>query len=89
MITINVEFGNSYVKQDDIDRAEAAAWKVLGRVDEAEAFAEYMRQFNERDSEDGMTGLAALWVDVNRAAAGALTEGWYNRDGAGCSVSAS
>lgn len=87
-ISINMISGRA--DQDDKDRAADAAVAVLDAagVKAADAFAEYMRQWEELGDVDGMTGLAALWVEAERAADLALTAGWARPDGASCSVTA-
>lgn len=87
-INITVVLGNYCVRDEDKDRAETAAFAVLGNVDPAVAYAEYQRQFGELDGVDGMTGLAALWEKAESAANVALTEGWHNPNGGACTISA-
>ena len=88
MISIEIIDGARFVGQDDITRAENAALKILGDADHAVAYAEYLRQFEELQSHDGMTGLAALWLEAIAAADEALTAGWLNPGGAFCTVAA-
>jgi hypothetical protein len=57
-------------------------------ADQAEAEAEYQRQWLELDDEAAMTGLALTWIEARQAADIALTEGWHNTDGASCSIMA-
>jgi hypothetical protein len=87
-IYIGITHGTASVTDEDKYRAETAALKVLGDVDPAVAYAEYLRQFEEIDGIEGMTGLAALWAQAQAKADIALTEGWYNPNGAGCEISA-
>jgi hypothetical protein len=87
-ISINILHGSASVTDEDRERAEAAALKVLGAVEPGAAYAEYQRQFEALDDENGMTGLAALWIAATKAADLALTEGWHNPNGAACSLSA-
>ena len=87
-IRIDIMHGLSSVGEEDRDRAEAAALEVLGNVDPSAAYAEYQRQWEILDSRDGMTGLAALWVQASDAADLALTQGWHNPDGAHCEIAA-
>lgn len=90
-IAIEWNYGrpNTGADQDEA-RASAAAEKVLddAGVDYAEAEAEYQRQWLEFDDEAPMTGLALIWIKARQAADLALTEGWYNTDGASCSIMA-
>jgi len=86
MIGIEILYGNSSVGQDDRDRAVAAAERALGNTDPAAAYAEYRAQWDAADSEDHMTGLAALWVSARQAADVALTAGWHDPNGAACSI---
>lgn len=78
---------NTGADQDEA-RASAAAEKVLDAagVNYAEAEAEYRRQWLEFDDEAPMSGLALTWIEAGLAANLALTEGWYNPDGASCSI---
>lgn len=89
-VSINVMHGNSEVRDDDIYRAQDAAAAVFAMqsADEDECFAEFKRQWEALDSYDGMTGLAAIWVEAERAADRALTKGWADTSGASCSISA-
>lgn len=87
-ISLTITHGLSSVRDDDRERATAAALAVLGDTDPATAYAEYQRQWIEIDSHDGMTGLAARWVAAQEAADLALTQGWHNPAGAGCEISA-
>lgn len=96
MSTLNSRFAISvnmlYGRADDEDR-ERAATAAVAVLDAAgatisDAFAEFKRQWQDLDSYDGMTGLAALWVEAERAADLALTQGWANPDGAACGISA-
>lgn len=87
-VSVNVLYGRT--DEEDRDRAAAAAVSVLDAagVTIADAYAEYQRQWDDLDSTDDMTGLAALWVEAERAADIALTDGWARPDGASCSLSA-
>ena len=87
-ISINIATGIGSVTDKDRQRAETAALAVLGEIDPASAYAEFKRQWADLDSYDGMTGLAALWGDADRAADVALTDEWHNPQGASCSISA-
>jgi hypothetical protein len=87
-ISITITHGSASVTNEDRERAEAAALKALVGVDPTTAYAEYLRQFEKLDGHDGMTGLAALWIDAQKAADMALTRGWMNPDGAFCEISA-
>jgi len=86
MISIEIIDGARFVRQDDITRAENAALKILGDTDHAAVYAEYLRQFDELQTHDGMTGSAALWLDAIAAADEALSAGWLNPAGAFCTV---
>jgi hypothetical protein len=88
MISINLTHGTRDVGEDDRDRARDAALAVLFGRDIEEAYREFQRQSAEFDDYDLLTGDAALWAQAERAADRALTEGWHNPDGAGCSISA-
>ncbi len=98
-ISINIIHGR--VGEDDKDRAEAAALAVIKRAGTTvqDAFAEFVRQWDWLATEeaeeqgkaqdyDDLTGLAAIWIEAEKAADRALTEGWHNPDGASCSISA-
>jgi hypothetical protein len=87
-LSVNMIWGRA--DDEDKDRAAAAAVAVLDAagVSIADAFAEFKRQWSALDSCDGMTGLAALWVEAEEAADRALTQGWANPDGASCGISA-
>ncbi len=61
---------------------------MLGSREASQVYAEYMRQWIELDSHDGMTGDALLWIKAQQAADIALTEGWHNPAGAGCEIAA-
>ncbi len=87
-ISVNINHGNSSVHADDIERAEKAALEVLAGRDVDVVFAEFKRQWLEFDDYDLLTGDARLWVDAEQAANVALTLGWHNPNGAGCSISA-
>lgn len=87
-ISITITCGSASVTDEDRERAEAAAIKVLGDVSPAAAYAEYLRQWAEYDDEAPMTGLAALWADAAKAANTALTEGWFRRGNAACEIAA-
>ena len=97
-IRIDILRGASNVTKDDRERAEAAALRVLGafewrigepmEVDPAEAYAAYQRHVSDdeynRSPRD--TILIAAWEAAEKAAGRALTEGWYNPDGASCAI---
>ena len=87
-LSVNMIAGRA--DDEDKDRAAAAAVAVLDAagVTIADAYAEFQRQWEDLDSYDGMTGLAALWVVAEKAADIALTQGWANPDGASCGISA-
>ena len=90
-IAIEWDFGRPYTGADEDEaRASAAAECVLGAagVDYTDAEDEYRRQLMEFQSEAAMTGLALSWVDARNAAVIALTDGWYNPEGASCSITA-
>jgi len=99
-ISINILHGSSSVQEDDRERAEAAALAVLesAGVTPTAAYAEFMRQWEWLGTEeaeaagkcqdyDDVTGLAAVWVDAERKADIALTDGWHNENGASCTIS--
>lgn len=85
--TIRIEWmhgrPNSGAEQDE-ERAEAAALASLERagVPPSEAHAAYMAQWLQFDDEGPMHGPALAWIEANKAANLAATEGWHNPDGA-------
>ena len=87
-LAIDIISGNSEVDDDDRQRAETAALKVLEGRDPDEVFAEFKRQWAEFDDYSLLTGDARLWVDAERAANAALTEGWANPGNALCGLRA-
>lgn len=89
-ISIDIAHGGSNVDADDIHRAETAALAVIAEAGTtpAAAYAEFQRQWAEFDDYELLTGIAAVWVDAERAADCALTEGWANPDGAHCYITA-
>jgi hypothetical protein len=99
-ISINVVHGTSYVQDDDRERAEAAALAVLeaAGVTPAAAYADFVRQWqwlatDEAEAQgkyqdyDDLTGLAAIWIEAEKKADIALTDGWHNQNGAWCTIS--
>ena len=80
--------------QNGADQDEARAIQAAERVldaagaDYAAAYDEYQRQWVELDDEDRMTGLARVWIEAARAADVALTDGWSDPTGAGCTICA-
>jgi hypothetical protein len=100
MIQINVMYGNSSVGPDDEERARDAAARVLtdAGTTPAAAYAEFQRQWEALGADDApagtcqdydsLTGLAAVWIEAERAADHALTLGWARPDGASCGISA-
>ena len=90
-ISINITHGSPSVTSEDKERAEAAALKVLGDIDSSAAYAEYVRQVSADEYSgyaDSLTGDAAAWAKAQQAADRALTDGWYNPDGAACEITA-
>ena len=101
LISINISHGNSEVTEEDRDRAKTAALECLrnrGTTPEA-AYEELKRQWAWLETDEAqaqgksqdytdLTGLAAIWVEAERAADIALTLGWANPDGASCFISA-
>lgn len=100
-ISINILHGSRSVGDDDRSRAEDAALAVLDTacVTVADAHGEFRRQWEALGTDeaadagrsqdyDSLTGLAALWVEAERAADVALTQGWATPDGASCSIAA-
>ena len=87
-ISISILYGVSAVTQDDMYRAEHAAqdYFIGHKVDGMAAQSEYKKQWDELDSEDGMTGLALEFIAARTAADLALTQGWVSPDGASCSI---
>ena len=87
-ISVEICFGNRDVTDDDIRRAEDAALTVLTGRDIDSVYAEFKRQWAEFDDYSLLTGDARLWVDAERAANAALTEGWANPGNALCGLRA-
>lgn len=87
---IQIEITHGRVDDEDRERAETAALKVLADagVTVAQAFGAFKSQWAEFDDYEKMTGLARIWINAEEAANLALTEGWANSDGAGCAISA-
>lgn len=75
---------------DDADesRAEDAALAVFeaANVDPAAAETAYIQQWVELDDEQGMTGLALIYIEARTAANIAATEGWYRPEGGDISI---
>lgn len=87
-ISLTILHGGASVGDDDRDRAEAAALAVLtqaGTTPRA-AYTEFQHQWEALDDYDAMTGLAAVWIEAEKAADGALTEGWARPGGASCGI---
>ena len=89
-ISVEICSGNRDVTDDDIRRAEDAALRILDRSGRSveEIYAEFRRQWEEFDDYSLLTGDARLWVDAERAANAALTEGWANPGNALCGLRA-
>jgi len=99
-ISVQVSQGNASVTDEDRERAEAAALKVLGafewrkgqqmQIEAEEAYAAYQRHMSDEDylRSPRDTILIAAWEAAQHAADIALTEGWYNPNGAHCEISA-
>ena len=87
-LAIDIISGNSEVDDDDRQRAEAAALKVLAGREPEEVFAEFKRQWQEFDDYSLLTGDARLWAEAEMAANAALTEGWANPGNALCGLRA-
>jgi hypothetical protein len=94
-LSVNMLHGRA--DEDDKDRAAEAAVTVLDAagVTIADAYAEFCRQWAALDEDGGpgasydhLTGLAAIWVEAERAADRALTQGWADPNGASCGISA-
>lgn len=85
-IEIDVSYGNPSVTQEDTNRAIKAAKAVLDGHDYMAVQAEYQRQLDLYDCETPMDGLARLWAEATSAANIALTEGWNDPNGAGCTI---
>lgn len=64
--------------EQDEERAEAAALAVLERhgVTPEAAHESYRVQWSEHEDRDRMTGPALAWIEAERAADIAATEGW-------------
>jgi hypothetical protein len=102
MISVNVILGNAYVDDDDRDRARAAALAVLEAqgFTATGAFSAFVAEWAYLETQeaidegrcqtyDDMLIPASLaWIEAERAANLALTEGWANPDGAACSIGA-
>lgn len=78
------------VTEEDRDRARDAAVAVLvaAGVEAAYAYEDYLTQMEQYGEHEGMTGPAAVWVEAERAADRALTQGWADPQGAYCSIHA-
>ena len=87
-LKIDIVEGNSEVTSDDLQRAEDAALTVLTGRDIDSVYAEFKRQWEKFDDYFLLTGDARLWVDAERAANAALTEGWANPGNALCGLRA-
>jgi hypothetical protein len=91
MISVNILYGVAFVSQADKWRAEAAAQAVFdaaGVTDEV-AHAAFRAWWESTDNQDyaAVPADARIWIDGERAADRALTEGWANPDGAACALS--
>jgi hypothetical protein len=89
-IGIEILHGSASVGDDDRERAEVAALAVCeaAAVSPEAAAAEYRRQYLAEIEREDMTGLALVWLEAERAADLALTEGWHNPGGASCAIDA-
>lgn len=87
---IQIEITHGRVDEEDRERAETAALKVLSDagVSVKQAFSAYKTQWLADVNRDDMTGDALHWIAAEDAANLALTDGWANSDGAGCGISA-
>lgn len=98
MIQIDILYGISCVENDDKERAKAAASKILEafewleghpiKIDPQEAYTAYKRYMSDEEylCTPQETILIAAWEAAENAADKALTEGWYNPNGANCSI---
>jgi hypothetical protein len=91
-IRIDILHGAASVTDDDRERAEAAALKVLDalQIDAAEAYEAYKHHTSDEDYNRSPrdTILIAAWEAAEKAADLALTDGWYNPNGAACTIAA-
>jgi hypothetical protein len=99
-IRIDILHGAASVTDDDRERAEAAALKVLDafewrsgqptQIDAAEAYEAYKRHTSDEDYNRSPrdTILIAAWEAAEKAADLALTDGWYNPNAAACTIAA-
>lgn len=102
MISINILYGAAECDADDIDRAKAAALAVLDSKGfaPATAYAAFQAEWAYLETDAAIdAGLcqdydclrdeqSVAWVEAERAADIALTEGWARPDGASCSIAA-
>ena len=90
MVEIHVLRGSHEVKNDDWERAVAAADAVftLNKTTSDACGAAFYAWWcsTEDQNYDSATGLAAIWVQAERAANTALTLGWARPDGALCAL---
>jgi hypothetical protein len=91
-IRIDILHGAGSVTDDDRKRAKAAALKVLNalQIDAAEAYEAYKRHTSDEDYNRSPrdTILIEAWEAAENAADHALTEQWYDPNGAACTIAA-
>lgn len=90
ILRLEITHGAACVSEEDRNRAEHAAYASISAAGTtvAAAYAEFQRQWAEHDDYALMTGLALAWVNAQKAADLALTEGWHNTEGAACTIHA-
>ena len=89
MDRIKIIHNSSLVEAADVERAIAAAEDVFafyGTSAQA-AFREFEWQRKELGFDQIAGGLAEAWVEANKAAALALTDGWTNPGSISCEIS--
>ena len=88
MDRIKIIHNSSLVEAADVERAIAAAEDIFASYGTSPKAA-----FSERDWQreelgfDQLGGLAEAWVEANKAAALALTDGWTNPGSISCEIS--
>lgn len=87
-IGVNHLEGHTLDCEADADRAHAAAVKVLGDagVNYRDAWMAHLDQIDDGFDHTEMTGLAAIWVQADKAANEALVEGWDKPAEGQCSI---
>lgn len=88
MTQINLETQGGTPREEDIDRAIAAAESVLDAagVNYELAYSDYLHKEKYVGNPDEYDGPAALWLKAQSAADIALTQGWHDTEGAHCFI---